>query len=357
MITVDRESLIGALERCSGIAPQKTTLPIVSHALLVCEGGSLTYRATDLKSQIRGSIEAQGSGSFTVSPRSLASALSVLSGKIANLNPGSGFVQATGETKRSFKIETLSAGEFPDEIPGGEAGAEVPAELLGELVAMVFFAARHDGDRPEQMRVRVQHEEGKLVSVATNGHRAAVRRLASKAKMNLDIPLELARELKGLKDGVVTVSTSDRSMSFTIGSETLSALFPAGELGPVHAQVDMLLPGSTCRVNSEQLLDAVKAVQRVDSEHDTRLAFSAGKITVECSGRGSASDEVEADCTEPYSCWVDGSYLVDALSVVSGEVTVGYGLGDVDPLVLETEGWRYLVMPRRGTQVEARKGK
>ncbi len=357
MITVNRQLLSAALDRCSKIASQKSTMAVIQHALIQCDGETLKYRATNLRHEVSGSIQAEGKGSFTISPRELSSAISALSGETVTLKPVAGKIQVTGDTKRSFKLPTLEPADFPEELLVGSTTVRLDADQLAELVATVISSARQDNDRPEQSRVRVLRRGEVLRSVATDGHRMAMRDLNTTIDLSLDIPLDVARMLSDLENGTVSIMSDARGMSFELGGERISALCPSGEFPPVDEQFANIRCDNSVTVSVDKLLDCLKAVLRVDSEHDLRLGFTPGSIAVECSGHGDASDEIEVDSVCEGEVWLNGQYVVDAITSVAGEVTLGFGKEPLDPFVISQPGWRTVIMPLRPDQVASRKGK
>lgn len=355
MISVNREALLGALERCSKITPQRSTVPIVQNALLSFGDGELSYRATDLRCELSGSIPASGEGSFLVKPRDLASALSALSGESATLKVSPGNVEVRGETKRSFEIETLSVEEFPPGL-GDDAGKaiEIDATVLSELVGRVLHAVRNDDDKPWQRQLRIDSADGNLRATATDGHRAAIATSPSAAKLSLCIPPEIARAIVAQKSGGIRLASSQRCVCVELGNEKLTSLAAADGFPPIEGQILSIKPAHKATVNIAALLDAVKAIQRVDSERDVLFRFKPGKLELECMGGGRGSDEVEIDCDAEAELYLYGSYVVDALSALTGEVALGFDSEGLEPMTMNVPGWTGIIVPRRPDVVRAK---
>ncbi len=356
MITVNRSALSYAADRCAKVSNQKSEIQVASHMLVECADG-IAYRATNFRSEVTGKVPAEGGGRFTVNPRDLASALSALSSENVKLSASKTHLEVKGDTKRSFRLATLDPDQFPAALDVGSVKTKLDVSELAELIATVIFAARSDNDRMEQSRVRIVQRGDVLRGVATDGHRLAMRSLNLKKDLDLNIPLDVARLLVSLKSGTVDITSDTRGMSFDVGGDRLASLAPAGDFPPVDEQFsDMLLPNSVT-VPVERLLDAVKAVQRVDSQHDLKVSFRAGRIILECSGSDEATDELEAEVKQDYDVWLNGAFVVDALSAITGEVTLGYGSDPLDTFFLQQDGWRCMISPLMPETVRQRKTK
>ena len=183
----------------------------------------------------------------------------------------------------------------------------------------------------------------------------ATRDIALASDIRLNIPLPVANMIAGIKSGTVTLTCDSRGMAFQHGDERLAAMIPVDDFPPINSHLDMLPRGASVTLAAEQLLESVKALWRVDPEQDVRLSFTSGLIVVECTGKGSARDEIECPVVTPYEVWLPADQLSDALGAVSGDVTLSYGPAELDPFWIAQSGWQTLMAPIKPESVAARK--
>ena len=119
-------------------------------------------------------------------------------------------------------------------------------------------------------------------------------------------------------------------------------------------KIEHVLPSHTlnARMPRAQLAEAVKRVNLVSGDdHKITLELTGERAIVRAIGVnvGEAVDEVALSATvqEPVEISMNGRYLLDALNAMDGdEITMRYGR-EVDPLDMESNGFRHVLMPMR----------
>jgi DNA polymerase III subunit beta len=173
-IKTERNALLGPLQRVVGIVERRHTLPILSNVLVESLPESLTLTTTDLEVQIRTTAHIQASGEAeTVSARKLVDILRSLPDAGAlTLEGKDGRLQVkAGKTR--FSLQTLPAADFPKLADAGEsiAALEVKQGAFRQQLENVQFAMAHQDIRYYLNGMLLAVSEGRLVTVATDGHR------------------------------------------------------------------------------------------------------------------------------------------------------------------------------------------
>lgn len=349
MIQVNREKLIKALDRCAKVTSgNKGLVPVLTHAALDFDGGRLSYRATNLVTTIAGTVEAKGKGQFCVSPRDLISALAGLAGETVKLDAKDTSVKVEGSGKRSFKVKTLPYAEYPAAPVMDQDGPELNSSTILAAIRGVAFAAGGNESQENIRSVRLRANGTELESAATDGRRCAMFQTPTDVSgIDIHIPASVAHLLTECLsiEGSVKLLVSENSIGFSWGDQCIITQKPLGKLPAVENAFGAVFEGSA-ELDTETVAESVAALQCVDKERDILLTFSDSRLLIEAQGEGYARDELEVSCTQPCSIALSARYLNDALKVAGEKVTFRYGTGsETDPIMLECDGWKVMIMP------------
>jgi DNA polymerase III sliding clamp (beta) subunit (PCNA family) len=327
-------------------------MPILAHVLVSAKDGLVSYRASNLRHEISGNVPAAGVGSFAVNAREFVGALSSLEGDNTKIEHANNRLTIKAAGKRSFKLPTLPAEEFPSAMNVGGSTATLPAGLLPRLISSVSFAARQDADRAEQNVVRLYRADGKLRAAAPNGlGMLAILSVESAAELAISIPIETTRLLLE-HEGETLVTTSANAMAFKMGHAALASREPAGEFPPVDAVIQSFPPPlGVVSVDAKTLLNSVKAVRR--ASNDICLTFGGGALGLKTIDDG-ASDELEVGGDAPaLRIWLPADQLAMAVGVLEGDVEIAVAR-ELDAFRLRQGDWAAWIMPIREESVKSR---
>lgn len=346
MISVNREALIRAMGRCATISPAKSPNPSLTHALLELAGKTLRYRATDLVRSVAGTIEATGEAAwFCIKPREFGDVLATLQGERVKIKHGAGFVQVTGDGKRTFKIRVFPPEEFPADAFDASESFELP-DTFGELTASVVHAAAVDDDREHLKAVHLSHKNGKLTAFALNGRAAAQSETETDCAINCAISVSTLKLLGDLKPATLSVSGSSQRFE-TADGDSLTVISPGSNLPPLAID-PFSVQGEEHRVSvsTAPLIDAVAAVQLADHDQSRDVILTFGKtLVVEAHGGGYARDEIDVECPAEARIGLAARALIDALRAAGETVELCYAIDGLQPFILRSGSWRSCLMP------------
>ena len=176
-ITLGRDALLKPLTQVGGVVERRQTLPILSNVLIKIENNELVITATDLEVELKTKtkIESDLEQEFTLPARKLidiCKALPVDSEIEINLTDE----RATIKSGRSrFTLSTLPARDFPTiEANICNEKLSIPGNVLKRLIDKTQFAMAQQDVRYYLNGMLLEVKEGKIRTVATDGHRLAL---------------------------------------------------------------------------------------------------------------------------------------------------------------------------------------
>jgi len=290
-LTIDKAALLEGLQTVQNVVSVRSTLPILSNALLTAEGDSFVLSTTDLEVSVRckvsGVIEREGS--TTIPVRRLSSivrelppgtiAFEVDEKNQASVNCGSSF----------FKIVGMAGEEFPP-MPAVEEGNfcyRMDQGVFREMLKKTSYAASSDETRYVLNGVLLSFKEGKLTMVATDGRRLALVEsevdFPEEAEASMILPSKAVNELQHvLKDeGDLQIFAKDNQIIFEFGEVMVASKLIDGTY-PNFRQVIPAQCEERVVVERELLLIALKRASLItaDKASATKLTFANNNLVI-----------------------------------------------------------------------------
>jgi DNA polymerase-3 subunit beta len=366
-LTCQPSVLSQALQTVSRAISTRTTLPILNNLLLETTAAGLALTATNLEIGIRKVVPAEVAeeGSTTAPARLLTEFVSSLPEEPLEISLDAG-TQTMGVRCGRFDthIKCIEADEFPPG-PRPDEGDRLTIrleDLLG-AVEQTQMAASTDEARPVLTGELLHIRGGKLVLVATDGHRLAERKLEAAVGEELEAQLivparalgELPRAFRGESADVeVIVSGARNQVFFRAGTSEVTSRLIDGNY-PNYEQVIPTKSSTTVRVPNSELTQTVRAVALFarDSANVIRIRAQSGALALSATTNevGDSKAELAAD--------VDGAeiqiafnarYVLDALAVISADQAELRFDGPLSPGLITAPGaedYRYVIMPVR----------
>ncbi len=363
--SLNRELLLKPLLLVSGAVERKSTLPILGNILLDVSEQSLTLTATDLELEMvsYAIVDNQGDdGKLTIPAKKLLDICKSLpEGSLINFESSNDTVTIfSGRSK--YSLSTLPAIDFPniEEWKGDVEFKLCKSELL-RLIESTHFSMANQDVRYYLNGMSIETEGKEIRSVATDGHRLAICKLAIDS---LELPnrqvivprkgiLEIIRLLDPVEEDVQVFLGSnhiriiDTEFSFT--SKLVDGRFP---------DYRRVLPRNGDKIlntNKDQLRQVLSRASILSNEKfkGVRLNFSKTdlKITANNPEQEQAEEALAIDFPyEEVEIGFNVNYVLDVLSAIK-DTTVKFTLADANSSVViegENSGEAiYVVMPMR----------
>jgi DNA polymerase-3 subunit beta len=366
---IQRDELIRALTRASGIVEKRSSTPILSCVLLQAGPQGVRLVATDKSLVFVGDFQASVSspGEVAVDCANFLSIARVLPNDTVHVKLGEGFRVEVRCGMSFFKLSALGASEFPMMPPLDAArSVQIGAADFRKAISQTVFAVASEDNRYGLNGAHVEDVAGEasvVRFVATDGNRLSWSQVPYSGELVIGRKMllprkalaEMARLLEGVDaDSQVELGFADRGALFKVpGSQLCIRLLEADF--PNYREV---LPSSWKRrvvVDRNRFADALRrvAVFAADSTHSVRFSFSEDGIRMAARkpDAGDSTEELPAELTgEPISMGFNARFVQDVLAVVpDGMLSVE--LGDtLSPCIIRSQqdpNATFVVMPVR----------
>lgn len=361
-LSVGKDNLQNALHKVLSVVSTRTTIPVLSNALLAANGDGLTITTTDLEVSITTRIAAtvEKEGEITLPAKKL--------GQIIDRLP-SGDVLIDTDEQHSTRISCneiryhlmgMDAAEFPRENNfQEERRVRLPAVAFGKLLRKIGYSVSQDQGRLVLTGILLSIREGNFTAVATDGRRLAlIEQVLESAEPQMDgdvvLPGKVASELQRLlvEDGDVEIRTADARISFQFGSTTLISKLVDGAY-PNYRQVVPDNFSNAVVIPREQLALALSRVSLVVTESGSSVKFNLKPghllLSAKSAEYGEASEPLEVSYEgQPLVISFNPDYLADPLKFLEcDELTLRFNDEYKPVVLLGDEGFLYVIMPMR----------
>jgi len=343
-------AFLEALAPVARVVEARNTIPILSHVRLIARQGELWLTASDLdrEAEARLELDVEAEGETTAPAAKLVEIARSLP-KSATLrfhSDDSHGVAAVSSGRARFTLATLPASDFP---AIGDApfpcAFSWPAQKLAEDWACVSHAIRTEETRYYLNGIHLCAPEGRIVVVATDGHRLArIKTDIEVAEMPpIIVPTatvkEIIRRAAALgKEEQVAFQAGPNRLRIRSGDTSLTSKLIDGTF-PDYERVIPRDFRAWCEASSEAVSTALARVRIAATAQSARVKFDFGdRLKLEVAGaETSASDEIEAEAEGgEMTIGFNSRYAAEAVQALDG-VRVKFSLTDPgSPAVLAT---------------------
>ncbi|MFT4013131.1 MAG: DNA polymerase III subunit beta [Paracoccus sp. (in: a-proteobacteria)] len=367
---IERADLVKAVSQAQSVVERRNTIPILANVLIETSQGGVTFRATDLDTEIvyQAAAQVERPGATTVSASMLNDiARKLPDGALVQLSLDGGSGRLSVQAGRSnFSLATLPREDFPV-MSASEYAANfsAPALVLRRLFDKSKFAISNEETRYYLNGVYMHVAQGEdgpsLRCVATDGHRLA--RIDAPLPQGAGdmpgviVPRKTVGELRKLLDDDATeiaVSVSETKVRFATPTITLTSKVIDGTF-PDYSRVIPSANSRKLEVDAGDFAKAVDRVATVSSERSRAVKLSLEEdrlvLSVNAPDSGAADEELPvAYADEPLDIGFNAKYLHEIASQIERENAVFLFNGSGDAALIREGGDSsavYVVMPMR----------
>jgi DNA polymerase III subunit beta len=323
---IQRNTLLAGIRKTLGIVEKKTTMPILNNVLIRAKGPGITIIATDIEITLVAHYEADvlSEGDVTVSAKKLHEMIRETPESLVHVKKNDKNVVTISCEKAVYKINGLSAEEFPSIADDDASLFKVDRKIVSDLIAKTFFATSTDDTRVNLtggvLEISSDGEKNILRMVATDGHRMAVAEYAVLAKEFIQLEKGVIIPRKGLMEirKLVDESTGDAFLGIQKGrfvvkiAEVILRVNLIDAEFPDYQRVIPQEKGTSSTFDKDKILHALRRINVISSE-------GYGGVIVTIKGNLMVLTSNDPDVGE-------GS---DEMEIVYGgdEIVVGYNVG------------------------------
>ncbi|MFU8803553.1 MAG: DNA polymerase III subunit beta [Bradymonadaceae bacterium] len=371
-IRISPQALTDELFKLQGVVSQRSTLAILSNALLEADGDTLTLHATDLDISVSTSCpcEVLEPGRVTLQARGLFDIVKNLDEDLLELETEDNYWAHL----KSGNVNCRITGTHPDDFPHipDVSGVElypIGAERFLDMIEKTLFSVSTDDARANLTGAFFKvTDNNTLLMVSTDGHRLSkIETRPEEFDPGANIPA-------GLKDGIIiprkglseikrTVDPRGAELSFGILENSI-----VFQYGPMNLSVRLIegsfpdftqvLPKESEKravVKKDIFTQALKFVSLFASSktYNVRLTLSEGNLELYASDpdRGEATKSVPVEYTGPeVKAGYNYRYLLDVLGAIDGDEVSVEIIDTLSPTLVrdvERDELLYVVMPMR----------
>lgn len=359
-VQIEKDILLGGIQKVQNIITTKSTLPILSNILLETQQNNLKLTATDLDIGISCVIpvEVQEQGIITVPAKRFSDIIKELPTDTVNITTKKNNLIIIETESCQFKIMGLAPEDFP-KLPEFKDVEVINLEqaTLKQILNLTSFAVSLDETRYILNGILFKIHQNNLTLVATDGKRLAVVERALKQNIDKDIqiivPLKAIQELNRnlQEEGELSLLLGHNQALFDLKSVVIISRLIEGEF-PDYQQVIPPISESKIRIPREQFLWAVRraALLSTPDYQAVKLETFKNKLVVSKSTPdiGESREELSVEYKgKEMAIGFNPAYLIDVLKNLKEE-SIEFEITDSEkPGVIRINGYIYIVLPMR----------
>ena len=359
--TISKEALLNGLQVVQNVVTTRTTLPILSNALLKADNGKLIVAATDLDVGIRASVEVtvEKPGGTTLPARRLFAIARELPHSEVTIEVDAKQNALIRSGNSFFRILGLPEEEYPA-FPKTD-GAKVFKLTQGtfkDMLKRTSYAMSQDESRYVLNGVLLSFKENKLTVVATDGRRLALveqeLEFPPSNESEVILPTKAVNELQRVLGGdePLTIYLAENQITFDLGKIVVLSKLIDGKY-PNYRQVIPAEAKERVIVERELLLGAVHRVSLLSNDKSTSVKFSFAKNNLEISANtpdvGEAKETLSVNYKgKDFSIAFNPYFLMDPLKNLEADEVFFDFIDELSPGVIKYQKpFLYVIMPMR----------
>jgi len=358
---VTKEALLDGLQRIQNVVSTRSTLPVLTNALLETTETGVRLTTTDLEVAIRCEIAAQVEkpGATTLPARRLAAIVRELPSSEITIEVDAKNVSTLRCGSSYFKIFGLAKDEFPafPSFKDAKSYSMKQAELRDGL-RKTSYAISVDETRYVLNGILFSLKDNKLTLVATDGRRLALfdsdMEFPRSHERDFIVPTKAVTELQRLlgEDGEVQISVAENLVSFELNAAQLVTKLVEGNY-PNYRQV---IPGEAkerVTIEREALLNSVRRVSLLSSDKTSSVRLNFSKNNLDITANTPEVGEARESLAVAYrgrdiSIAFNPEFLLDPLRNLANDEVHIEMIDEMSPGVLKINTpFLYVLMPMR----------
>ncbi|MFI3142052.1 MAG: DNA polymerase III subunit beta [Clostridia bacterium] len=360
--TCDSNQLSKACMNVQRTVANKTTIPALEGILFSCQDNKLLLTGYDLEvgSEIYLDADVQTQGSIILNAKHICDILRMLPDDDVSLSTDDRNICkiVCGETE--YSLIGIPSHEYPD-LPVITSGLPITIsqELLNDMIKKTIFSVSVGEKNPVHNGVKFEIEDGKIVLIAVDGARLAIRRELidyQGEKLDFVVPAKALNEITKLseqEDLNYTINVGKRHITFEIDGYKIISRLLEGEF----LNYKTALPTSYTTTVVAQTKRVIECVERTsliitDKQSPVRCIIDENMMKFSSvTAIGTANDKMEAEVQgKKVEIGFNKRFVLEALKACDeSEINLGFNSSSQPIIItpLEGEDFFFLVLPVR----------
>ena len=340
----------------------KSTIPAIEGILIDALGDNVRLTGYDLEvgTETFLAAEVKENGSVILNAKNLCDILRLLPEDTVSIESDERNICKIRSGETQYSIIGASAEDYPD-LPSVSGGFPIVINqaLLKDMIRKTIFSVSSSERNPVHSGVKFEISDGKIVLVAVDGARLAVRREEidySGEDVSFVVPAKTLSEVVKLgedDEGVYSISVGKRHISFEVGEYRIISRLLEGNFIDYKAAIP-LSASTTVIADTRRMIECVERTALIITDRSSPVRCTVEPEMLRFSSIttiGTANDKMIADVRgEELEIGFNSKFMLDALRACeTDEVKMEYNSANQPILILPTEGEKFLflVLPVR----------
>lgn len=361
-IICDSASLSKKCNNIQRTVSNKSTIPSLEGILIKAVGDSVSLTGYDLEvgtdTYLKADVEE--SGNIVLNARHLCDILRMVPDDVVSIESDSRNICKIKSGETEYSLIGISADEYPD-VPSVQTGFPIVINqaLLKDMIKKTIFSVSTSERNPVHSGVKFEISEGKIVLVAVDGARLAIRREEidyTGEDVSFVVPAKTLGEVMKLgddDDGVYSISVGKRHISFEIGEYRIISRLLEGNFIDYKAAIP-ISASTKILASTRRIIECVERISLIitDRSSPVRCAIENGAMKFSCvTTIGTANDKMAAEIEgNGFEIGFNSKFVLDALKACDcDEVKINLNSSNQPIIIVPTEGdkFLYLILPVR----------
>jgi DNA polymerase-3 subunit beta len=331
--SIQREALLQPITQVVGVVERRQTLPVLANFLMSAQDGHLSITGTDMEVELVTAVDAdiKATGEITVPARKLVDIVRMLPEGVSVQAVLEGDKLTVSSGRGRYTLATLPATEFPatDQVETLEI-IKIQEVKLKTLLEKTAFAMANQDVRYYLNGLLFDFHEGRLSTVATDGHRLAVCDLDADLGLSDDRQLIVPR--KGVLELSRMLSDGDEVVELAVGKNHVRlvkgrSVFTSKLIDGRFPEYRAVIPKGTDRhiqMDRHAFTQALQRAAILSNEKYRGVRLEAGdgavRIIAHNPQHEEAIEELEAELNfDQIAIGFNVTYLLDALTAIEAD--------------------------------------
>lgn len=346
----------------------KSTIPALEGILIDAGENEITLTGYDLEVGSVARIEAEVSsqGKIVLGAKNLCDILRFIPGDTVTIESDERYISKIKSGETEYSLIGTSADDYPD-LPSVNKFTSITLELglLKDMIKKTIFSVSTSERNPVHTGVKFEINDGKIILVAVDGARLAIRREAidfiyddekNDKELNFVVPAKTLSEilkLNGDDDTQIVLLIGDRHIVFKYKEYEIISRLLEGKFIDYKAAIPMT-HSTKIKVETRSLIECIERTSLIITDKSSPVRCVIENSIMKFSSVtaiGTANDKLAAEIEgENLTIGFNNRFLLDALKVCDNdEIIIEMGSSN-QPIVitpLEGDSFFFLVLPIR----------
>ena len=347
----------------------KSTIPALEGILIDAKDGFITLTGYDLEVGSTATIEAEVSvqGKIVLNAKNLCDIMRMLPDDVVSIDCDERNISKIKSGETEYSLIGTSADDYP-ELPTVNKYTSITLELgtIKDMIKKTIFSVSTSERNPVHTGVKFEISDGKIILVAVDGARLAIRREtvdflyendeAAGKKLEFVVPAKTLNEitkLAGDDDTQIVIYVGDRHIIFKYREYEIISRLLEGKFIDYKAAIPMTHSTSVV-VSTRSLIECIERTSLIitDKSSPVRCVIENGVMKFSSvTAIGTASDKLAADIEgNNLEIGFNNRFVLDALKVCDcDEIKMEMGSSNQPIIItpLEGDSFFFLILPIR----------